>query len=70
MVLQISQDVINASFNCVLRVILLGRSNVVHQLPALELRLNLAEDIALNLQEKSAASCGSTECAGSEVFAV
>jgi hypothetical protein len=38
-------------------------------LPALELRLNLAEDTALNLQEKSAASCGSTECAGSAIFA-
>ncbi len=44
--------------------------NVLHQLPALELRRNLAEDTALNLQDKSAANCGSTECAGSAVFAV
>jgi hypothetical protein len=44
--------------------------NVLHQLPALELRLNLAEDTALNLQEKSVANCGLTECAGSAVFAV
>lgn len=44
--------------------------NVLHQLPALELRLYLAEDTALNLQEKSAARYGATECAGSAVFAV
>ncbi len=44
--------------------------NVLHQLPALELRRNLAEDTALNLQDKSVANYGSTECAGSAVFAV
>ena len=41
----------------------------LHQLPALVLPLNLAEDTAVNLYEKSAASCGSTECAGSAIFA-
>jgi hypothetical protein len=43
--------------------------NDKHQLTALELLLNLAEDTALNLHKKSAARCGSTECAGSAIFA-